>query len=410
MKSYGEKLSQGWPPFQARYGYASIGDKKHKTWAPFELEALWIRRTYTLFGSEEYSLKRLEKILHDEGMRTRGGAKVGKSTLNRILIDQVYIGRIPWCGRVYEGRQEPLVSVDLFNKVQAQLKRKDASKYRKHDHLFRGMAYCGGCGKQVSWEIQKEATYGYCKRYGTCTERKGAKQDAAELEILPILDDLIVRSPRIAELLRIKLKERHQADSTVNEATLAELQGRLAQSTQRLSRLFDEKMDGKVNESFYGLKFGEYTAEKETLAKSISDQSQAGSYDIELKGAVYDLSQKGREIYLSADTERKRDLLRKVFVPFVMRDGSLQLELKEEFALLRMVAQSVNNSNSVETEEIITKMFEPEISGFHTKMDDPFEVVHPGWRRGRDSNPGFPCEEQLVSSESLSTTQPPLRM
>ena len=48
---------------------------------------------------------------------------------------------------------------------------------------------------------------------------------------------------------------------------------------------------------------------------------------MEHKGAIYDLSKKSLEIYRSSDPEQKRDLLRKVFVPFVMSNGSLQLQL-----------------------------------------------------------------------------------
>ena len=95
----------------------------------------------------------------------------------------------------------------------------------------------------------------------------------------------------------------------------------------------------------------------------------------------------------------------------------------------------------VETEENAAKVFELDKGGLETAMDGSFETVrlrrfkplppvkseqiqqpiflafcdckengllYLFWRRGRDSNPGFPCEEQLVSSEPLSTTQPPL--
>ena len=176
-KGQGEKLAQGWPPFQARFGYSANGEKKHKVWVINEIEAYWVKRMFNLVASGEYSLKRLETLFYNEGLRTRSGQRVGKSNINRYLTDEVYTGRIPWCGKVYDGNQEPLVSRDLFNKVQAQLRRKDASKYRKHDYLFRGTSYCGGCGKIVTWEIRKGNIYEYCKRYGTCSERKGARED-----------------------------------------------------------------------------------------------------------------------------------------------------------------------------------------------------------------------------------------
>lgn len=160
-KGQSEKLSQGWFPGQARFGYLTVGEKKHKTHVINEVEAIWIKRMFDLFETGQYSLKRLEKKLEEEGLRNRKGKRVGKTNISRYLTDVIYTGKMRWCGTVYDAKHKKIVEPAQFKRVQRLLNRKDAPKYGKHDHLFRGMVSYAGCGKAVSWEIQKSSTYGY---------------------------------------------------------------------------------------------------------------------------------------------------------------------------------------------------------------------------------------------------------
>ena len=388
-KGQGEKLAQGWFPGQARFGYRTVGEKKHKTHVVNEVEAIWIKRMFDLFETGEYSLKRLEKKLEDEGLRTRAGGRVGKTNISRYLVDVIYTGRMRWCGSVYPGKHEPIVSSSQFDRVQKLLKRKDAPKYSKHDHLLRGLVNCASCGKGITWEVQKGDTYGYCRHPKECQERTGAKASDAEASLLPSLDELVVKNARVAEILRQGLKERHREQGKESESLLSELRKRHDQAATRLSNLFDEKMDGNVAKETYDEKFKQYSEEKERFAKAMLEHSDATTYDLEVKTAVFDLSQEGRSAYLRSNNEKRRSLIGIVFEPLTMQAGSVKFEMREEFALLAKVANGVNCSNSGKTEEIEETIFELEKSGFQSRKDGSFETVRPAWRRGRDSNPGI---------------------
>jgi hypothetical protein len=95
-----------------------------------------------LYGSGLYSLKAINKRMHQEGLRTRTGKRLPISHTHRLLSDPFFIGKMRWNEKTYSGRHEPLVSWELFDRVQKILRRKCTPYYRKHDYLFRMFFEC----------------------------------------------------------------------------------------------------------------------------------------------------------------------------------------------------------------------------------------------------------------------------
>ncbi len=72
--------------------------------------------------------KKLVQIANEEGLRTAGGNKLVKSRLADLLSDPFYYGKICWNGEIYDGKQEPLIAKELFDRVQEVLKSKSTPK------------------------------------------------------------------------------------------------------------------------------------------------------------------------------------------------------------------------------------------------------------------------------------------
>src|SRR4051794_27167345 len=58
----------------------------------------------------------------------KSGAKVPVSTIHAILRNPLYIGWFEWNGKTYQGKHEPLVSVELWEQVQGVLDGRSAKK------------------------------------------------------------------------------------------------------------------------------------------------------------------------------------------------------------------------------------------------------------------------------------------
>lgn len=83
------KIMPGWKP---RYGYVWIGDKKERFGLNI-VEAEVVRRIFHLYVYDRLTLKRIAKLLTDEGIPSPAGKPCWyDSTIRRILQDPIYIG------------------------------------------------------------------------------------------------------------------------------------------------------------------------------------------------------------------------------------------------------------------------------------------------------------------------------
>ena len=96
------------------------------------------------------------------------------STVHAILRNRLYAGVFEWNGRSYVGTHLPLVSPELWERVQGVLDDRQANKHRraKHNFAFSGLIACGHCGCSIVGEIKKQRyIYYHCTGYkGRCDE------------------------------------------------------------------------------------------------------------------------------------------------------------------------------------------------------------------------------------------------
>lgn len=83
-----------------------------------------VRKAFELYATGEYSIDRLTATMADLGLTSRPSTRwpqirpVSDSTLHRMLRDPYYSGFVVYKGAVYPGRHEPIVSHDVFDRVQ----------------------------------------------------------------------------------------------------------------------------------------------------------------------------------------------------------------------------------------------------------------------------------------------------
>jgi hypothetical protein len=67
------------------------------------------------------------------------------------LHNRLYTGWFQWNGKLYQGRHEPLVSAELWERAQAVMDGRLAKKDRRvtHHFAFSGLIACAKCGCSV---------------------------------------------------------------------------------------------------------------------------------------------------------------------------------------------------------------------------------------------------------------------
>jgi site-specific DNA recombinase len=118
------------------------------------------------YATGQYTFRQLRDAASAAGLRTRptkrfpAGTTVSIHAIGNLLKDRYYIGQLPYKDREYEGRHEPLVSAELFARVQEVLysQRQAGTRDRKWDHHLKGLLRCGRCKQLLTLERGKSHT------------------------------------------------------------------------------------------------------------------------------------------------------------------------------------------------------------------------------------------------------------
>lgn len=117
------------------------------------------------------SISCIYNLLREDGVLDRKGRTFSKSAIGYILRNIVYIGKIRYDGKIYQGIHEPIVSEETFNLAQSRHK-KALSHLRKYrELLFAGLIKCKECGSYMTPHYAVKIRKGERKRhyYYRCT-------------------------------------------------------------------------------------------------------------------------------------------------------------------------------------------------------------------------------------------------
>lgn len=164
-----EKASRGEPTCAPPFGYVM----RDKMYYPDEEsgKANIIREVFTLYANG-VKQREIAIMLGERGIRTRYGKKPENRWIDYILRNPCYIGKIRWSldGEravskydfendkimTVDGHHEPLISMELWNKVQKMLddQKKAYPKYAKRqqpiDYMLKGLVRCSDCGGSLA--------------------------------------------------------------------------------------------------------------------------------------------------------------------------------------------------------------------------------------------------------------------
>jgi site-specific DNA recombinase len=167
-----EKAEQGIWPSYAPLGYVNVdGANGKRTIQPDPQLAPVIRKMFEWYATGEYSLAEVTKKAQAAGMIFRkSGNPVPKATVHKILHNRIYTGDFDFDGRMYRGKYEPIISRELWQRVQEIIQQRLGRRRhkQKHDFAFSGLIACGHCGCSLVGELKKKRYV-----YYHCTGNKG---------------------------------------------------------------------------------------------------------------------------------------------------------------------------------------------------------------------------------------------
>ena len=325
-----EKAEQGLYPSVAPLGYKN--NLITHLIEPDNDMAPHIKRAFSLMASGSYSLDMIADALYKEGLRGRKGNRVGKGAMNTILKNSIYYGVFTWKGRLHNGSHTPLISKELFDKVQ------NVRGGTSHPHTqtgikqFNNLINCGVCHCKVSGETKKHKYI-----YYHCTFSKGRHENASyvpEDKLAKLFGEAVkkVTLPReLVDWLKEALKESTKNVSELQEKRRASVKSKYDIVNNRLSKLFDSKFDGEIDENSFKSKEAEYKTQLAEIRGQMDGSATVRPTFYEDACQTFELSNRLYSQYVKADYEEKAKIAKLVASNYSLIDVSLYPTYRRPF-------------------------------------------------------------------------------
>lgn len=345
MKGWAEKLAQGWLPAPPPPGYKTVVENGKKIHVPDKRIAPLMKQVFETYLNPNYSLLAIAGEMKLLGITTRKGRYYHKSQVQNILSNPFYIGINRFDGKEYPGKQEPIISKELFDKVQQKMHGKRPIKFRKHNPTFKNLINCGNCGGLVTWQLQKGRYYGTCQRRNmVCRGRKLLREDKLEEKLISMLADLVSPSEDVINWVVTAMQTKHKTDIEDNSRIAISIKTQIERIERMDNNLYDDKLAGVIDARRYEQKHAELTAEKIHLEKRLGQIDETLGLLLEKKLALFKLSQRAAQIYPTKSPEQKRLIITKLFSSLVLEGEHVSVKYTN-FA--RAIAQNVQKTRKL---------------------------------------------------------------
>ncbi len=158
------------------------------------------------------------------------------SHILHILSRVTYCGKIKFRDEIFQGSHEAIISDELFDKVQIELKRRSSKHIVKSEYLLAGFVYCGKCGAKMRYQKWGKRIILYCYSQQASKPNlvkdpncDNKRIDAEDLERI-VLADLFEKTEQI---------EKENTPVPVMASAMGVLQNQYNILSQKIKRLYN---------------------------------------------------------------------------------------------------------------------------------------------------------------------------
>lgn len=335
------KVERGWRPCITPLGY--VNDPVTKTIVPDGIHFETVQSIFRLALMETHPVRSILRIVTEDWVyrmpnnKRYGGRPLGQSTLYSLLGNPFYAGHFYWNGKLYQGKHEPMITMDEFRQVQRFIGRPGTQKPHKHTFPFTGIIRCG-CGLMITAEHHINR-YGSHYTYYRCTKRHGSARcrqpyiSERELheEFSRFVERISLDDDAIATLAQQIVELRASNAPATVDANLV-LERELQALRTQLSRLTDLRVRDLVSDDDFLARRRELEVEiASTEARRASVEK--GSDWFEPAQLLISFRNQAISWFSSGSDEIKRTIVTAVGSNYTLEDKKLRGEAKKPFTL-----------------------------------------------------------------------------
>jgi len=278
------KAEMGWYPAPAPLGYKNTPDRKKGFKViikddNFEL----VKKCFQEVLKGKQPVRVWELASKEWGVSAKHGKPIAPSTFYRLITSPFYYGEFEWpskSGKWFQGKHEPMITRDEFDRIQQLLGSKGRPVARSHTFDLTGLFRCSvcGCGITASKKTKyfkktdrwAEYSYYHCSRKNRkmkCTQPP-IKQSDFEVEIMKQL--ILLKPPEDFVVWAKKwIKVIHDDESSAQEEILSSKHRALETVEKQLNNLLKMRINDDIDDEKYRETKTELESNRDKLKKSL---------------------------------------------------------------------------------------------------------------------------------------------
>lgn len=263
-----DKMRRGEWPNHAPFGYKN--ERVNKLVEPNLKVAPVIPRIFELYSTGNYTMKEVMNVIYQEGFRTASGKKITKSTVDKVLKNPFYFGRMCREEECFDGKHQPLISKELFDLVQEVLAE---NMHPRKKHLFfpfRGLLSCEYCRCAYTASLKKGHKYLYCTNgKGICEAHKKYLRSEKVAELITDTLSPLSFDEELIEIMHDASREKYLSGSKYHEEVKNRIEQQLEGLEEEELAAFDAYSKKLLRVELYERKVDEIETKRKALKKSL---------------------------------------------------------------------------------------------------------------------------------------------
>ena len=353
-----------------------------------------LKRAWEMFASGKYSVIQIQEIMTKEWsyttrkFRRQGGTRISIGQLYKILNDRFYCGEFEYprgSGVIYH-HDLPMVTKDIFDKVQFIFGKKVKSKPHTKNFAYTGLMKCGECGASITaeekWKKQKNGNvhhyiYYHCtKRINRKCSQGSIQEDKLEEQIQAKIEQISV--PKDFHVLAMEwLKKKNKVEFENRGNQIATQQRAYTLCVNKLKGLIDMRANQEITGEEFTQRRAELTEEKEKLEKQLNNTGQQVNKWLEIADNVFCFASAAKEKLETGEWQVRKQILGALGSDLVLKDKILSINLEKALWPLETISKELKKHPI---------RLEPLQNGTNKRKTDVFASASLALLRGTDSN------------------------
>lgn len=362
------KVDKGWRPGLAPIGYLNdkFQEKGNKKILVDNDKFPLVRKLWDLMLSERYSVSQITDIANTKlGLRSKYRKKENKihvSHMYRIFTNHFYCGEFDYAGKHYEGKHQPMITLEEYDRVQKILGKKGKPRPKTKKLPFTGIIKCGHCGCSITAEEKtkfvKSENSMHSYVYHRCTKKKPEIKcnqkpisfDKLKGEIEKALDRITIPQG-ILDLAIEVLNEKNDVEAGNRNTLIKNQQKALDSCLSRIDNLIKlyispENINKELlsDEEFKNQK-ATLVGEKAIIQTELKRLDERVDEWMELTEKTFNFAAYAKRWFENGNYETKTSILRALGSDFVLKDQNLYISLAEPLNIIGQGLEKIKLEN-----------------------------------------------------------------